>query len=63
MKPYLLEVNTNPAMFTDTTVQKQLLPGLARNTLDIVLALFEGHSVSSILDKAANFGYEPIYCP
>lgn len=24
--PYLLEVNTNPAMFTDTQVQKEIIP-------------------------------------
>lgn len=41
LQPYLLEVNTNPAMFTDTQVQKEMLPKLMKNTLDLVLDLFE----------------------
>ena len=41
LQPYLLEVNTNPAMFTDTKVQKNLLPTLAKNTLETALHLFE----------------------
>jgi tubulin monoglycylase TTLL3/8 len=41
LQPYLLEVNTNPAMFTDTKVQKEMLPKLMRNTLGLVLDLFE----------------------
>ena len=41
-KPYLLEVNTNPALFTDTTTQKQIIPSLVQKTLDISFGLFEG---------------------
>jgi D-alanine-D-alanine ligase-like ATP-grasp enzyme len=41
-RPYLLEVNTNPAMFTDTQTQKQMIPPLVSNTLDVALGLFEG---------------------
>ena len=37
LQPYLLQVNTNPAMFTDTLVQKELLPVLSKNTLDVAL--------------------------
>ncbi len=37
LQPYLLEVNTNPAMFTDTKVQKDLIPELAKNTLETAL--------------------------
>jgi tubulin monoglycylase TTLL3/8 len=44
LQPYLLEVNTNPAMFTDTQVQKELLPKLMRNTLGLVLDLFENEN-------------------
>lgn len=40
LQPYLLEVNTNPAMFTDTKVQKEMLPKLMQNTLKVVLNLF-----------------------
>eukprot|EP00357_Protocruzia_adherens_P016339 CAMPEP_0115017808 /NCGR_PEP_ID=MMETSP0216-20121206/28364_1 /TAXON_ID=223996 /ORGANISM="Protocruzia adherens, Strain Boccale" /LENGTH=753 /DNA_ID=CAMNT_0002388749 /DNA_START=129 /DNA_END=2390 /DNA_ORIENTATION=+ len=39
LNPFLLEVNTNPALFTDTKVQKELLPTLVDNTIDIVLKL------------------------
>lgn len=39
-RPYLLEVNTNPAMFTDTKTQKEMLPILTKNTLDVALGLF-----------------------
>ena len=40
-RPFLLEVNTNPAMFTDTKVQKDLIPKLSEKTLDVALGLFE----------------------
>lgn len=39
-RPYLLEVNTNPAMFTDTSVQKEMIPPLSHDTLTIALSLF-----------------------
>lgn len=39
-RPYLLEVNTNPAMFTDTSVQKEIIPPLSHDTLTIALSLF-----------------------
>lgn len=51
LQPYLLEVNTNPAMFTDTKVQKQLLPVLTKNTLDTVFELYENQSSKGLLDK------------
>ena len=41
LKPYLLEVNTNPALFTDTEVQKEIIPPVVKNSLDIVLKLFD----------------------
>lgn len=28
LNPHLIEINTNPALFTDTQVQKELLPCL-----------------------------------
>jgi hypothetical protein len=51
LRPYLLEVNTNPAMFTDTAVQKEMLPKLMNNTLDVVLQLYEDqHSSKTVAD-------------
>ena len=41
-KPHLLEVNTNPAMFTSTKMQKDIIPPLIKNVLDIAIGLFEG---------------------
>lgn len=40
LQPYLLEVNTNPALFLDTTVQKEVIPPVLNSTLDIALGLF-----------------------
>lgn len=61
LQPYLLEVNTNPAMFTETKVQKSLLPVLTKNTLDTVLELFEKQSSSELLEKVGERGFELIY--
>ena len=36
-KVHLIEVNLNPALFTDCEVQKHLLPKLVADTLDLVL--------------------------
>ena len=62
LQPYLLEVNTNPAMFTDTKVQKELLPELTINTLDTVFELFETQSTKSVLEKLEERNYELLYC-
>jgi glutathionylspermidine synthase len=35
----LIEINVNPALFTDTTVQQQLLPELIDQTVAIALKL------------------------
>lgn len=37
LEPYIIEINVNPAMWTDTAVQKSLFPGLIENTLSAVL--------------------------
>lgn len=39
LKPYLIEINTNPAIFTDTTVQKDLIPKLVDDTIKLALEL------------------------
>lgn len=55
LQPYLLEVNTNPAMFTDTKVQKEQLPKLMRNTLEVVLNLFDTQSADHVFTKATDY--------
>lgn len=40
LTPYLLEVNTNPALFTDTKVQAAVIPSIVRQTLDIMIDLY-----------------------
>ena len=49
-------------MFTDTKVQKELLPTLMTNTLAIALDLFETQTSKSVLDKLAERSYELLYC-
>jgi hypothetical protein len=39
LKPYLLEINTNPALFTDTKSQADIIPTVVNKTLDVVLQL------------------------
>jgi hypothetical protein len=41
LNPYLIEINTNPAIYTDTQVQKDLLPKLVE---DIVKMSLEVHT-------------------
>lgn len=61
LQPYLLEVNTNPAMFTDTSVQKELLPVLSKHTLDIALSLFDTNSTKQTMETLPDSGYSVIY--
>ena len=37
LNPYLIEVNTNPALYTDTQVQKDLLPKLVDDIVKMSL--------------------------
>jgi len=39
LNPHLIEVNTNPALFTDTKFQKELLPKLVDDTVKLALEL------------------------
>ena len=55
-------MNTNPAMFTDTKVQKELIPKVAENTLEIALGLFENPDlINEVEANPAKYGYELIY--
>ena len=38
-KPYLLEMNMNPAIFTDTTTQTNIIPKVIHTALDLILDL------------------------
>ena len=60
-RPYLLEVNTNPAMFTPTTVQKEIWPPLIGNTLDIALQLYREQSTKGILPSLPHRNFELLY--
>lgn len=51
LRPYLLEINTNPAMFTDTIVQKEMLPKLMNHTLDVVLQLYEHQDTTKTIEQ------------
>lgn len=39
LNPQLIEVNVNPALFTDTQVQKEMLPKLVDDTIKLGLQL------------------------
>jgi hypothetical protein len=39
LNPYLIEINTNPALFTDTQVQKDLLPKLVDDIVRMALSV------------------------
>ena len=72
LNPYLIEINVNPALFTDTSVQKELLPRLVDETVGIALRLHpEGkmHSKAEVKEytEALKAGdeaslFEMIYC-
>ena len=62
LQPYLLEVNTNPAMFTDTKVQKEMLPKLMQNTLRVVLDLFETQSTLHVFEYCKEYDFDMLYC-
>lgn len=55
-KPFLLEININPALFTDTTTQAQLLPRLVEDTVKVVLGIHEDDP--SYIDDT---GYKVLY--
>lgn len=51
LQPYLLEVNTNPALFLDTTVQKEVIPPVLNSTLDIALGSFANPNDKELVGK------------
>ena len=48
LNPYLIEVNVNPAIYTDTNVQKELLPKLVD---DIVKMTLDAHAYGKLEGK------------
>lgn len=39
LKPYLIEINTNPALFTNTQAQKLVIPNLLKDTIHLIIKL------------------------
>ena len=59
LNPWLLEINTNPALFTDTTVQNNLLPKLVQDTLDVELRINNMMEMEG--DIVTGTGYSTMY--
>ena len=51
LNPYLLEINCNPALFTDTLVQKEIMPKLVEDVCDIAIGVHgQGGETESTLE-------------
>lgn len=46
MKPYLLELNTNPALDLDCKAQKEIIPLAVNQSLELVLKIHKGYKVT-----------------
>ncbi|EGR33666.1 tubulin tyrosine ligase-like member 10, putative [Ichthyophthirius multifiliis] len=46
LRPYLIEINSNSAIVTDTLVQQQIIPQVVKDTLDIVLKFYQDGKLS-----------------
>ena len=61
MKPYLLEVNTNPAIFLDTKVQKEVIPPVVEATIEVATKLWrEPGKVKEVVEEVGKV-FEVIY--
>jgi hypothetical protein len=49
-------------MFTDTQVQKEMLPKLMQNTLKTTLELFETQSSDKIFSNSKDYDFDLLYC-
>ena len=47
LNPYLIEININPALFTDTSTQKKIIPKLVNDTVQIACKLHTPNHSSS----------------
>jgi hypothetical protein len=70
LNPFLIEINTNPALYTDTMVQKELLPKLVDDIIKMSLAVhphgkLEGsEEVKELVERGLNenqLKYDIIY--
>lgn len=50
LNPYLIEINTNPALFTDTEVLKNLIPKLTDDVVAMALAVHKPLATESTVD-------------
>jgi len=51
LRPHLLEINVNPALFTDTDVQKELIPKLVEDVSAMAVGIHEAGKTSTTADK------------
>lgn len=49
-------------MFTDTQVQKEMLPVLTRETLDTALELFSAQTGKGVLARLSSTSYQLLHC-
>lgn len=62
MKVWLIEVNINPALFTNCNVLKSVLPPMIKETLNIVVEVFDKKKRrDNILPITNAVSFEPIY--
>ena len=71
LRPHLIEINTNPALFTDTNVQKEMLPKLVDDVIKMALEIHEfgktdGKSeaqrvLENILNKETQLQYKTVF--
>jgi hypothetical protein len=47
LNPYLIEINTNPALFTDTEILKNLIPKLTDDVVAMAMAIHKPLSTES----------------
>ena len=49
--PQLLEINVNPALFLDTTVQAEIIPDLVKDVVNMALSIHYPYDKSSSQEK------------
>jgi len=50
LNPFLIEVNINPALFTDTSIQKKIIPKMINDTIDLVMKMNK-HTFSKLPEQ------------
>ena len=58
LTPWLIEVNSNPALWTNTTTLRQVLPDLVRDSLHLVLEYHE--KVAAATSSSASAAAPPV---